>query len=171
MLFTLISSLPIANTKRVTFSEEGCMSIELAWVLVPVLVWVSSSSSLYPISIYRSSDSQTHEAHLRLEVLLQYAKPKPAHVYVALPHARKPQSQYISAFRSYLVLLFLITFLFLALLLSSASSIFLQTSYIYVTVPCHHGRSYCTNCLSCNIRRHINLKKKESSNKRFQTKG
>ena len=49
ILFTLISSLPIANTKRVTFSEEGCMSIEL----VRVLVWVSFSSSLYPISIYR----------------------------------------------------------------------------------------------------------------------
>lgn len=49
MLFTLISSLPIANTKRVTFSEDGCMSIELVWVLV----WVSFSSSLYPISIYR----------------------------------------------------------------------------------------------------------------------
>ena len=32
----LISSLPIANTKRVTFSEEGYMSIEL----VRVLVWV-----------------------------------------------------------------------------------------------------------------------------------
>ena len=31
-----------------------------------------------------ASDSQTHEAHLRLEVLLQYAKPKPAHVYVRL---------------------------------------------------------------------------------------
>ena len=92
----------IANTKRVTFSEDGCMSIELVWVLV----WVSFSSSLYPISIYRSSDSQTHEAHLRLEVLLQYAKPKPAHVYVALPHVRKPQSQCISAFRSYLVLLY-----------------------------------------------------------------
>ncbi len=43
----------IANTKRVTFSEEGCMSIELEWVLVQVLVWVSFSSSLYPISIYR----------------------------------------------------------------------------------------------------------------------
>ena len=39
----------IANTKRVTFSEAGCLSIELEWVLV----WVSSSSSLYPISIYR----------------------------------------------------------------------------------------------------------------------
>lgn len=43
----------IANTKRVTFSEEGCMSIELEWVLVQVLVWVSFSSSLYPISIYQ----------------------------------------------------------------------------------------------------------------------
>ncbi len=31
--------LPIANTKRVTFSEEGCMSIELVGVLVGVLVW------------------------------------------------------------------------------------------------------------------------------------
>jgi len=102
MLFTLISSLPIANTKRVTFSEDGYMSIEL----VRVLVWVSFSSSLYPISIYRSSDSQTHEAHLCLEVLLQYAKPRPAHTYVALPHVRKPQSQYISAFRSNLVLLY-----------------------------------------------------------------
>ena len=37
---------------------------------------------------------------LRLEVLLQYAKPKPAHVYVALPHVRKPQSQYISVLQS-----------------------------------------------------------------------
>ena len=91
----------IANTKRVTFSEDGCLSIELVRVLVWVVVWVSFSSSLYPISIYRSSDSQTHEAHLRLEVLLQYAKPKPAHVYVALPHVRKPQSQCISALRSY----------------------------------------------------------------------
>ena len=66
-----------------------------------VYEWVSFSSSLYPISIYRSLDSQTHEAHLRLEVLLQYAKPKPSHAYVALPHVRKLQSQYISALRSY----------------------------------------------------------------------
>jgi len=27
----------IANTKRVTFSEDGCMSIELVWVVV----WVN----------------------------------------------------------------------------------------------------------------------------------
>ena len=47
-----------------------------------------------------ASDSQTHEAHLRLEVLLQYAKPRPAHVYVALPHVRKPQSQCISVLQS-----------------------------------------------------------------------
>ena len=33
--------------------EDGCMSIELVRVLVRVLVWVSFSSSLYPISIYR----------------------------------------------------------------------------------------------------------------------
>ena len=58
ILFTLISSLPIANTKRVTFSEDGCMSIEL----VRVLVWVSFSSSLYPISIYRFFSSFFHRA-------------------------------------------------------------------------------------------------------------
>ena len=34
-----ISSLPIANTKRVTFSEDGCISIELVRVLVWVVVW------------------------------------------------------------------------------------------------------------------------------------
>ena len=62
MFFTLISSLPIANTKRVTFSEEGCMSIELVWVLVRVLVWVSFSSSLYPISIYRFFSSFFYRA-------------------------------------------------------------------------------------------------------------
>ena len=32
--------------QTVTFSEDGCMSIELVWVLVRVLVWVSFSSSL-----------------------------------------------------------------------------------------------------------------------------
>ncbi len=41
----------IANTKRVTFSEEGCMSIELAWVLVRVLVWVSFSSFIHIIRL------------------------------------------------------------------------------------------------------------------------
>ena len=30
---------PIANTKRVTFSEDGCISIELVRVLVWVVVW------------------------------------------------------------------------------------------------------------------------------------
>ena len=62
MLFTLISSLPIANTKRVTFSEDGCMSIELVRVLVWVLVWVLFSSSLYPISIYRFFSSFFYRA-------------------------------------------------------------------------------------------------------------
>ena len=44
--------------------------------------------------------------HPRPEDLSRYAKPRLSHAYVALPHARKPQSQYISAFRSYLVLLY-----------------------------------------------------------------
>lgn len=55
MFFTLISSLPIANTKRVTFSEEGCMSIELVRVLVWVLVWVSFSHHPYTQSAYIDS--------------------------------------------------------------------------------------------------------------------
>ena len=44
--------------------------------------------------------------HPRPEDLSRYAKPRLSHAYVALPHARKPQSQNISAFRSYLVLLY-----------------------------------------------------------------
>ena len=42
----------------------------------------------------------------RPEDLSRYAKPRLFHVYVALPHVRKPQNQYISAFRSYLILLY-----------------------------------------------------------------
>lgn len=69
MFFTLISSLPIANTKRVTFSEEGCMSIELVrvlvWVLVCVLVWVT---------ITYITDSNTLETHQISSILSHFAQ-------------------------------------------------------------------------------------------------